>query len=308
MALGTDHVDSTALDVLIPEIWGEMTNNFFRQELTFASFFTDRSDELSGGGDTVYTPNIAEMSASTKTSEAEVTLNANTEDKQDLVVNTWKEVSFLIEDREAAQVKQSYTIQLEYMQNAAYTAANQLENAISALFSDFSNTVGASSTNLADSEIRSAIATMETNNVPGMKQDGTGGSVAFFLHPNTFWNQVQGIDKFSLAQNSPVNDPTAKRPSGFLYGIPVFVSSNVPYESGTSGRLNVIAHRDAIHWARQSLPTTGASTMVGSEGIRVQTNYIPEYLGYLTTADVCYGVIENRDEAAVLLKSHATAA
>lgn len=303
MALGTDHVDDTALDVLIPEIWGEQTNNFFRQRLTFASFFTDRSDELRGGGDTVYTPNIAEMSANTKNSESEVTLNANTETKQDLTVDTWKEVSFVIEDREAAQVKQSYTIQKQYMQNAAYTAASELEDAIAALFSGFSNTVGASDTNLADSEIRSAIATMETNNVPGMKQDGSGGDVAFMLHPNTFWNQVQGIDKFSLAQNSPINDPTAKRPAGFLYGIPVFVSSNVPNVSGSDGRYNIIAHRDAIHWARLSLPSTGASSMTGSEGVRVQTNYVPEYLGYLTTADICYGAVENRDEAAVVLLS-----
>lgn len=304
MALGTDHFSDTDLDVLIPEVWGQRMNDFFKEQLVFGSFFTDRSDELVGGGDVLHTPNITEMSANTKTNGSQVTLNSPTETKVDLTVDTWEEVSFLIEDREQMQVKQSYQLQRTYAQNAAFTMASQLEEAIGALFGGFSTTVGASSTNLADSEIRQAIAALETAKVPGMYT----GDVAFFLHPNTFWRQVQGIDKFSLAQNSPVNDPTAKKPAGTLYGIPVFVSPNVPNVSGSDGRSNVLAHRDAIHWARLTMPATGMSSMVGTEGVRVQTHYIPEYLGYLTTADLCYGVVENRDNAGVEVISHATEA
>ena len=46
--------------------------------------------------------------------------------------------------------------------------------------------------------------------------------------------------------------------------------------------------------------------MVGTEGVRVQQSYVHEYLGDLVTVDLCYGVIENRDNAAVVLKSSAT--
>lgn len=94
----------------------------------------------------------------------------------------------------------------------------------------------------------------------------------------------------------------------YLYGIPCYVSPNVPNEGGSNGRLNLLAHRDAIHFATASLGVSSEGPMVGSAGVRVQSNYLPEYLHTLTTADILYGVIENRDAAGVVLKSHATAA
>src|ERR1043166_6060354 len=124
------------------EVWGEKVNDFYRAELKVASFFTNRSDELAEGGDTLYTPNLSEMSANSKSNASAVTLNSPTETKQTLQVNNWYEVSFVIEDREAAQVKRSYTLQQRYMKNAAFTAAKKLEDAVCTLFSGFSVAVG----------------------------------------------------------------------------------------------------------------------------------------------------------------------
>jgi len=300
--------DSGDLDVFIPAVWGSKINDFYKATLVMADFFTNRSDELSGGGNIVYTPGITEMTATAKSNATAVTLNSPTETAVTLTVATWYEVSFQIEDLEAAHVKRSYTIQETYAKNAAYTIGNTLESAISTLFQSFSTVVGASSTNLADSEIRQAIAALDSAKVPGIYS----GDVAFFLHPNTFWRQVQNIDKFSLAVNSPVNDPTAKKPMASLYGIPVYVSANLgssALASATGGRLNALAHRDAIHWATLPLGVKSKSSgMVGKHGIRVQSNYIPEYLATLTTVDICYGVIENRDNSGVWLRSIITAA
>jgi len=288
---------------MIPSVWGERLNNFFKEKLVMADFFTDRSEELSDGGRTLITPGLTQMTATAKTNAQAVTLVSPTESSINLVVDQWYECSFAIEDLQAEQVKRSYTIQEQYAKNAGFSVAEVLEVAIAALFSGFSGSVGASTTNLADSEIRQAIATLETNKVPGIYD----GDVAFIVHPNTFWRQIQSIDKFSLAINSPVNDPTAKKPAGTLYGIPVFVSPNVPTVSGVSGRYNVLAHKDAIHWASASLPVmTYGSGYVGSFGVRVQSSYIPDYLSTVTTADLAYGVIENRDTAGVKLLSHQT--
>jgi len=305
MAYPTDTFtgDAGDLDVMIPSIWGERINDFFKSYVVLADFFTDRSEDLVGGGNVVHTPNLTEMSANEKSNATAVTLNSPTETKVDLTVNQWYEVSFMIEDEEAATVKQSYMLQERYAKNAAYTIAQKLETAIAALFSGFSTTVGASTTNVADSEIRAAIATLETAGVPLYT-----GEVAFIMHPNTVWRQVQALDKFSLAINSPVQDPVAKEPRAYLYGLPIIVSQNVPVVSGSAGRYNVLAHKDAIHFATASLGLSSKGGMVGSAGIRVQSNYMPEYLGTLTTADILYGVIENRDDAAVGLLSHATAA
>lgn len=288
--------DRDNLEELIPAVWGQRINDYFKATMVAGSFFTDRSDELSGGGDILYTPVIKAMTVNNKSKQSEVTLQAANQDKVTLTVQTHKEVSFLIEDIDAARMKKSYSAMNQLAENAGFEVGEDLEVALLSLMSGFSNSVGASTTNIADSEILAAIAYLETNKVPGIHS----GSVAFFLHPNVFWKQVQILDKFSLAVNSPVNDPTAQKPKGMLYGIPVYTSPNIQNVSGTSGYYNGLAHRDAIHFATSSLGSGGSKgSMVGSSGVRVQANYIPEYLGTLVTADIVYGVVENRNEAGV---------
>ena len=85
--------------------------------------------------------------------------------------------------------------------------------------------------------------------------------------------------------------------------IPLFTSNNIQYVASTSGRSNALAHKDAIHWATSPLGVGSKGGMVGSMGVRVQSNYIPEYLSTLTTADILYGVIENRDTFGVLIRT-----
>jgi len=304
MAFPTTSMDSTSLASNIPLLWGEKINEFYKLKLMIADFFVDRSSELASGGSALYTPNLTEMSANSKTNATAVTLNAPTDTKITLTVDQWYEVSFAIEDKEAAQVKHSYYLQERYAKNAGYTMAKKLEVALSSLFSGFDTSVGASTTNLADSEIRAAISTLEAAGID------TQTDCAFFVSPAVFWRQIQNLDKFSLAVNSPVNDPTAKLPRATLYGIPVYVSNNIQYVSGTTGRWNALAHKDALHWATSPLGSGGSlgSSMTGRYGVRVQSNYIPEYLSTLTTADLLYGVVENRGDAGVAILTTATVA
>jgi hypothetical protein len=296
MAFPTTSMTSATLADVIPLLWGEKINEFFKLKLLIGDFFINRSSELSGGGSALYTPSLTEFSANAKSNATAVTLNAPTETKITLSVDQWFEVSFAIEDKEAAQAKHSYYLQQRYAQSAGYTMASKLEVALAQLFDNFSTSVGASTTNLADSEIRQAIANLENVGIDPYTD------VAFFVHPNVFWKQLQNIDKFSLAVNSPVNDPTAKKPTASLYGIPVYVTPNIQYVSGTVGRSNLLAHKDALHWATSPLGSGGSKaggSMTGKYGVRVQSNYIPEYLSTLTTADLLYGVVENRDNAGV---------
>lgn len=297
MAFPTTTETLTTLASYIPTIWGERLNDFYKKKLMMGDFFVNRSAELAGGGNIVYTPNVGEMAANSKSNAAAVTLNAPTDTKITLTVDQWYEVSFAIEDREAAQVKQSYYLQEKYAMNAGYTMAKTLEVAIAELFDNFSQTVGTSVANLADSDIRAAIAYLQVANID------TTEDCAFFVSPNVFWKQIQNIDKFSLAINSPVNDPTAKAPRATLYGIPVYVTTNIQFISGSTGRANALAHKDAIHFATASLPLSSSNARVGKYGVRVQSNYVPDYLSTVTTADLLYGVIENRDTSGVYIKT-----
>src|ERR1700712_903064 len=176
----TNTYTATDLAVFIPKVWGSKINDFWRAKLKMAAFFTNRSDELSEGGDTIYTPGLTEMSANAKSNGTVVTLNSPTETKINLVVDQWFEVSFMIEDKEAVQVKNSYNTQQRLMKNAAYTAAKKLEVAIATLFHGFSDSAGTTTVALADAVVRSAIATLETVN-------GDFEEAAWFLHVKTVW-------------------------------------------------------------------------------------------------------------------------
>jgi hypothetical protein len=279
---------SSCLDAYVPVVWGEKINEFYRNKLVAAPFFTDRSDELSEGGDTLYTPVTTEMTASAKAATVAVTLNSVTDVKVTLAVSNWYECSFAIEDNDAAQVKRSYSLMERYAKVCGYGIAKKLDTAIVTEFSRFTNIVGSSTNNLGDSDIRGAFAYLETAGCDTMDS-------AFFVSPNVFWKQIQALDKFSLAVNSPVQDPTAKRPEAYLYGRPVYVTAQITtYSNG--GKMNALATPDAIHWATSPLGAGGskAPAYVGSMGVRVQSNYIPEYLSTVTTADILYGTVCNR--------------
>ena len=282
MAFPTTTMTTTTLANVIPEIWTSKMNDFLRAKLVVANHFLDMSSEITGGGDKFYIPNLTEMTANAKSNATAVTLNAPTDSNITLTVDTWYETSFAIEDKEAREVLQSYRIQEMYAKNAAYTTAAVLEDALIALFDNFSQTVGSSAAGLLDSDIRAAIKYVRDANVD--MED-----LAFFFSPKTVWTDLMGIDRFTVVQNAPGADPVNKGMVGKLYGIPVYESSRIGTTLGSAQ--NCLAAKDALVHAHTPL--------------RVQSNYIPQYLSTLTTADIQYGVIENRDTSGVWIKTAA---
>lgn len=283
------------LDVYINEVWSSKINDFAKEKRHFSLFFIDRSDELSDGGDTIHTGNITEMSANSKINATAVTLNANNETDVDLVVNTWKEVSFAIEDGDAAKFLKSRYTQEKYAKNAGYTASMVLEDAIAALFGTFTDSVGASNSQILDSDIRKALGILEANT----KEEIADGNFRMFFDTKVWWNQIAGNTIYQLKINTDGNDPVLNRPATKLYGVMVSLSNRIPYVSETTGKYNAIVHKDAIHWAETMLP--------GQSGVvRVQSNYVPQYLSTVTTADLQFGVILNRANYGVNVLSSAS--
>ncbi len=287
--LGANNMDTTTQASFIPSIWGFKLNDFYRANLVCANFFEDLSDEVADGGNIIYIPNISQMTANSKTQGSQVTLNDQTAGKVTLTIDKWYECSFLVEDTVAAKMKKSYRMQERWMKNAGYTVAAALEDAIIALFNGFSQTVGTSALTLNDSNIRQAIAYLDAANVPQNER-------AFFLHPNVLWTQVMGIDRFTLVQNTGGADPVLKGAVGMLYGIPVYTTSRLGTTLGH--RNGALCGKDAINYATNSL---AGGTQPGT--VRLQTQYVQEYLGTLVTADIMYGVIENRDTSGVWIKA-----
>lgn len=291
MAFPTGTETSTTLAVMIPQVWGSKINDFYEAKLLITPFFTNRSDELADGGDTVYTPGTTEMAANAKSNATQVTLNNATETKITLTVSNWFEVSFAIEDNQAAQIKKSYTLQKRYMENAGYTVAKKLEVAVATLFQSFTNSVGTTTVALTDAVVRSAISTLQTNNV-----DFT--SAAWFLAPKTLWTDLMSIDRFALSLNSPGSNPVMKGAIGSIYGQPVIVSPLITKINTNADYQGALAVPDAIHYATGALPGQR-----NSMGVRLQANYIPDFLSTVVTADILYGAVMNRPIAGVKIVS-----
>lgn len=306
MAFPTGTLSDTNLDVFFPEIWSNRINDYFRARLQVAAFFLDLSDEFAMGGDVLNIPNLTAMSANTKTIATTVTLNAATETDTNLTINTWKEVSFAIEDFQAAKLKRSYALKSRYARNAAYAAALVYEDAIIALMDDFTNTVGTSTAVLLDSNIRAAKDYLECNEVDM-------DEVAWFFHPTVINTQLLAIDRYvdfdftsvravdggglSASTSGGITGSFGLKPRGSLYGIPVYSTTRMPYVSGTTGRIGCLAHKEAIVHA--SITPDPDSAMK----VRVQECYKQEYLSTLVTADIMFGVVENRDGAGVTIYS-----
>lgn len=166
------------------------------------------------------------------------------------------------------------------MKNVAYSCAAAYEDAILALFNGFSQTVGTSAAALADSNVRRAIQYLDEAKAP--REDR-----AFFLSPKMVWSDLMKIDRFTLLTNTVGADPVLKGHIGYLYGDPVIVSERIGTVTGSEK--GAYAHKDAIVHA--------------SSGVRVQSNYIPQYLSTIVTADVRFGVVENRDTSGVWIKT-----
>lgn len=273
---------NTTLASVVGLLWADKMNNWYRDKLVTAKFFTDLSSEFDSGAKSVYVPNVTAMTAYDKSNATVVTLNNPTDTKNTLTVDTWKECSFAIEDKEVKQVLTQYSYMEVLAKNCAQVVGEAYEDAIIALFSGFSNTVGASTAGLADSNIRRAIQYLDDAKVP--QEDR-----AFFLSPKQVWQDLMAIDKFTLVQNTAGADPVLKGQIGYLYGIPVVVTARIPTTSGSA--VSCLAHKDAI--------------IHGSTIMRVQSNYIPQYLSTVTTADVVFGAVENRDTAGVWIKTAA---
>ena len=307
MPLGTDHYTAADLAAFIPEKWSKKVNDFYRSVLAAAGFFTNLSEDVEAGGDIVHVPGITEFSSNDKVNGSEVTLQSPTEASVDLTVKTWKEASFLVEDNEADQVAKSYNTQKRLISSAAYAPAKSLDTALLALYSGLSNNCGDSASDVTDANILCCIQSLDDNEVPAEDR-------AFFFKPSVYWGDIMGIQKYydasqaGWSKNAPVVSGllgagvAGSKIRGVLYGIPVIVTTQVPVTSTTFVH-NLLAHKDAFAYAVRSLNGNLAGGSKDKNLVRFQGNYIAQYLGALFTADLIYGVVENRDANACEIRS-----
>jgi hypothetical protein len=307
----TSIVNNTAAATFIPEIWSDEVIAAYKKNLVLANLVRKMSFK-GKKGDTLHIPKPVRGSATAKAANTAVTIQANTESEVQVLINKHFEYSRFIEDITAVQALAS--LRSFYTEDAGYALAKQVDDELIALGQSFGDgssdwthsnsyfidaTTGltayaedtvTTSDVFTDAGFRKLIQLMDDADVP---MDGRK-----FAIPPSLRNAIMGVDRYNSSdfvdgrgvQNGQI---------GKLYGIDIFVSSNMPVietagdnTAGDAVKAALLFHTDTMVLAEQV-------------GVRSQTQYKLDYLSTLYTADTLFGVKVVRPEAGFVLAVNA---
>ena len=282
MPLGTDFITApTEVASFIPELWSDEILDALEHRLVMAKLVNqDFSDLVSGKGDTVHIPTVSNLSANDKTAKAPVTVQSNTETAVTITVNKHKEVSFLVED--FAEIQTSVNLRSIYTKRAGYAIAKVLDDDIitqaGTCFDCIDSTSTGNSSTLDEADILMAKTLLDENDTPMEDRH-------LVVAPQQY-NELLKIERFTehrMLDNSGM--PIERGLLGSIHGFSVWMTQQLSASgTATTDTIDSLAfHRDSVALVIQLRP-------------RVQANYLPEYLGWLVTVDVIYGLGCLRDD------------
>jgi len=252
-------------------------------------------------GDSVTLPKPVRGSATTKTSETQVTLIQETGSAPVVIALTghW-EYSRLIED--IAEVHALPSLRRWYTDDAGYALAKAKDTALfkaaqtlnggtvsedwnaAVIGSDGTTAFTDASSNataITDAGIRRIIQTLDDNDLPM--------SDRYLVVPPVGRKTLMGLARFS--EQAFVGDGNVIKNGklGNVYGVAVHVSSNCPSpDTATTVKIGLLAHKDAL-------------VLADVLAARVQTQYMQQYLATLLTADTIFGCKEAYDLGGVAI-------
>ena len=283
----------------VPEIWSDEVIAEYEKNLVLANLIKKMS--MKGKkGDTIHIPSPVRGDASQKVAETSVSLIADVEGELVVTIDQHWEYSRMIEDITEAQALAS--LRRFYTSDAGYALARQTDTI---LFSNgaklgdgdgssfvHSNSIepgaapagaipwagGVPANEFTDATMRDALQVLDDNDVPM--------SGRFFVIPPSLCNSIRGIERYN-STDFVNNKGTVNGKIGEIYGVDVYVSTNVPTPDGVTGaRAALLAHKDVYVLAEQI-------------GVRSQTQYKQEFLSTLYTADRLFGTQCYRPENGV---------
>ena len=308
----TSIVNKTAADKFIPEIWSDEVIAAYQKNLVLANLVRKMSFK-GKKGDVLHIPKPTRGTATLKAANTAVTIQADTETEVLVNINRHFEYSRFIED--IVEVQALSSLRSFYTEDAGYALAKQVDDDLIALGKSFGDgdasdwvhsnayfidaTTGltlyaldtvTTSDLFTDAGFRKLIQLMDDADVP---MDGRK-----FAIPPSLRNAIMGIDRYNSSdfvdgrgvQNGQI---------GSLYGIDIFVSSNMPTietasenTAGDAVKAALLFHTDTMVLAEQL-------------GVRSQTQYKQDYLATLYTADTLFGTKVVRPEAGFVLAVNA---
>jgi N4-gp56 family major capsid protein len=305
----TPMVTPTTAATFIPEIWSDEVIAEYEKSLVLVPLIKKMSMQ-GKKGDIIHVPKPTRGESSAKANSTSVTLIADTELDLAITIDQHWEYSRMIEDITEAQALAS--LRRFYTSDAGYALAKKADTVLfengkklgdgdgsdwthSASFmpatttgelSPYTIDTVTSANEFRDATLRDALQVLDDNDVP---MNGR-----FFIIPPSLCNTIRGIERYNSA-DFVGGQGTQTGKIGDLYGVDVYVSTNVPViETAAANAANgdvrgaLLAHKDVYVMAEQI-------------GVRSQTQYKQEFLSTLYTADRLFGTQCYRPESGVTI-------
>lgn len=283
-------ITTTTAQVFLPTIWSTDVLLAAENALVAANLVRRFDSQVKARGQALQIPNIANITATAKSANTDVTPTSNTETSTTLNINLWYYAAVKIEDIVAVQA--NYDLRSLYAEKIGYGVAKQVDSDVLSNYTGLTTTdVGAYGSDIDDAVLLAADLTLNLNDVP--REDR-----AFIVHPYQI-RSLLSIDKFVRAfdtgqVNSPsriITGPNSRYLFGELYGTPVYYTNNIPTTAGTPLQYhNVLIHKEAWALAMQQAP-------------RLQAQYLVASLAWLVVVDSIYGTTTIRPTFGVEVRS-----
>ena len=277
------YASDTELAVFIPEIWAQAVRASFKKGLVLGNLGTDFSSLVSGGGDIVHIPSVADVAnIATKDPHVPVNYTNATEDKIDLNVTTHSYSSAMIDDM--GKIQANSDLLSMYADSIGYKLALGFDTSLEATLALTTECI-----NIAGNAVAKTIDALTLAHISKvvMENDCPLNECTLVLNP-TLYSSLFRIDDFIHISKTNTAD-IQNGLVGQVMGMDVVLCNNisstnhndaVDSDDGALNNANVlggfVVHNSALAYAFSKAPT-------------VESKYDMDYIAHKLVGDMIYG-------------------
>ena len=290
----------TELAVFIPEIWSQAVRASFKKNLVMTNLGNDLSSLVSGGGDTVNIPSVADVAdAATKAPHVPVNYTNATEDSLSLALTSHKYASAMVEDM--GVVQSNSDLLSMYADSIGYKLALGFETEVEAALATTTECI-----NIAGNTVAKTIDALTLAHISKvvMENDCPLNECALVLNP-TLYASLFRIDDFIHISKTARAD-VANGLVGSVMGMDVILSNNITSTNANAavdsddGALNdnnvlggFVIHKDALAYGFSKQPTVNSEYDIDYIAHKLVGDYIGgAKLVQDASQTKCWGIVE----------------
>ena len=290
----------TELAVFIPEIWSQAVRASFKKNLVMTNLGNDLSSLVSGGGDTVNIPSVADVAdAATKSPHVPVNYTNATEDSLALALTSHKYASAMVEDMGAVQANSDLLSM--YADSIGYKLALGFETEVEAALALTTECI-----NIAGNTVAKTIDALTLAHISKvvMENDCPLNECTLVLNP-TLYSSLFRIDDFiHISKTAAADVPNGL--VGSVMGMDVVLSNNITSTNANAavdsddGALNdnnvlggFVLHKDALAFGFSKQPTVNSEYDIDYIAHKLVGDYIGgAKLVQDASQTKCWGIVE----------------